>query len=82
LEDIAEKVWGLIRKESSVSKVAKELGIERPTLYHSFKKGAHPRIDTVVKVLDCLGYDLKIFKRKEVKPRKFKPLRSRPRKES
>jgi probable addiction module antidote protein len=77
LEDIAEKVWGLIKKESSVSKVAKELGIDRPSLYHSFKKGAHPRIDTVVKVLDCLGYDLKIVKRKEVKPRKSKPSRPR-----
>jgi DNA-binding phage protein len=42
-----------------------ELEVDRASLYRSLKKGTHPRIDTVVKILDHLGYKLQVVKAKK-----------------
>ena len=42
--------------------MAKELEVDRASLYRSLKGGVHPRIDTVVKILDHLGYELQVVK--------------------
>ncbi|MBM4308779.1 MAG: hypothetical protein FJ115_03240 [Deltaproteobacteria bacterium] len=62
MADLVKTLWELIRKESSVRRVAKELEVDRASLYRSLKEGNHPRIDTVVKILDHLGYELKVVK--------------------
>jgi len=62
MADLVKTLWELIHKESSVRKVAKELEVDRASLYRSLKDGTHPRIDTVVKILDHLGYELQVVK--------------------
>ncbi len=75
MQDIVQIVWRLIKEKSSVRRVSIELGMDRASLYRSFKKGTNPRIDTVIKFLDHLGYRLQVVKM--VKRRKMKPGHSR-----
>jgi len=63
----------LIRKRG-LRKVANELGIDHGQLYRSINSDL--RLSTLQTILNLFGYDLKIVKRKEVKPGKPKPSRS------
>lgn len=65
MENVVVTVWNLIREESSVRRVSMELGMDRASLYRSFKKGTNPRVDTIVKFLDHLGYRLQVVKKKK-----------------
>ena len=62
MENIVNTVWRLIKEKSSVRRVSIELGMDRASLYRSFKGGTNPRIDTVMKFLDHLGYRLQVVK--------------------
>jgi DNA-binding phage protein len=74
MENVVVTVWKLIKEKSSVRRVSMELGMDRASLYRSLKKGTNPRIDTIVKFLDHLGYQLQVVKaKKKVK----KPIRSK-----
>ena len=81
MENILETIREIIKKKASLRRVARDIGVERSSLYFSLKEGANPTLKTLTKVLDYLGYELKITekkdKRKEAKPRKSKPSRSR-----
>ena len=68
------------RRKLSYRKVAEDLGIDHASLYRSLANGGNPEWKTVEKLLNYLGYDLKLIKRKEVKPNKSKPSGSRGRK--
>ncbi len=46
-----------------------ELGMDRASLYRSLKKGTNPRIDTIAKFLNHLGYQLQVIKAKK-KPKR------------
>jgi DNA-binding phage protein len=74
MENVAVTVWKLIKEKSSVRRVSMELGMDRASLYRSLKKGTNPRIDTIVKFLDHLGYQLQVVKAKK---RVKKPIRSK-----
>lgn len=65
MENVVVTVWRLIREESSVRRVSMELGMDRASLYRSLKKGTNPRVDTIVKFLDHLGYQLQVVKKKK-----------------
>jgi DNA-binding phage protein len=65
MENVVVTVWNLIREESSVRRVSMELGMDRSSLYRSLKKGTNPRVDTIVKFLDHLGYRLQVVKKKK-----------------
>jgi DNA-binding phage protein len=65
MENVVVTVWRLIREESSVRRVSMELGMDRASLYRSFKKGTNPRVDTIMKFLDHLGYRLQVVKKKK-----------------
>jgi hypothetical protein len=65
MEDIVSTVWRLIKEKSSVRRVSMEMGLDRASLYQSFKKGTNPRIDTLMKFLNHLGYRLQIVKTKK-----------------
>ena len=54
---------GHIAKAKGMSKIAKETGLGRESLYKSFKKNAKPRFDTVIKVLNALDIDLQFSQR-------------------
>jgi DNA-binding phage protein len=70
----------LVRKEG-LRKVARRLGIDSGSLYRSMMDGSNVGLNRIEAILDYFGYELKISKRKEVKPNKSKPSRSRRRKE-
>lgn len=74
MENVASTVWRLIKEKSSVRRVSMELGMDRASLYRSFKKGTNPRIDTIVKFLDHLGYQLQVVKTKK-KVKKSRPIK-------
>jgi DNA-binding phage protein len=65
MENLVTTVWNLIQEKSSVRRVSMELGIDRASLYRSLKKGTNPRIDTILKFLDHLGYRLQVVKTKK-----------------
>ena len=66
MEDIVVTVWRLIKQKSSVRRVSIELGMDRASLYRSLKKGTNPRIDTIIKFLNHLGYQLQVVKAKKI----------------
>uniref|UniRef100_A0A7V3NU23 HTH cro/C1-type domain-containing protein n=1 Tax=candidate division WOR-3 bacterium TaxID=2052148 RepID=A0A7V3NU23_UNCW3 len=70
----------LIKKHGvSYRKIAKDLGVDHGNLYRSLKNDSNPEWKTIKKVLDYLGYDFKIIKRREVKSKKSKKSKpSRP----
>jgi DNA-binding phage protein len=74
MENVVATVWKLIKEKSSVRRVSMELGMDRASLYRSLKKGTNPRIDTIVKFLDHLGYRLQVVKAKK---KLKKPIRSK-----
>jgi DNA-binding phage protein len=79
MENVVVTVWNLIREESSVRRVSMELGMDRSSLYRSLKKGTNPRVDTIMKFLDHLGYRLQVVKKKKKvkKPKFAKRVKSR-----
>lgn len=84
MENILESIRRIIKKKVSLRGLAKDIGVDRSSLYCSLKDGGNPRLKTLTKVLNYLGYELKISKtkgRREVNPKKSKPSRSRRRKD-
>ena len=75
-----ERVLRELVKKEGLRKVARTLGIDSGSLYRSMMDGSNVGLNRVEAILDYFGYDLRISKRKEVKTRKSKPLRSRRRK--
>jgi len=68
LREIIEK-----REKTSIRRVAREIDVDHGSLYRALKNGGNPEGNTIEKILDYFGYDLKFIKRKEVKPGKSKP---------
>jgi DNA-binding phage protein len=65
------------RKKLTYRKIASDLGVDHGNLYHSLMNGSNPEWKTIETLLNYLGYDFKVVKRKGVKPEKSKPSRSR-----
>lgn len=58
----------VIKKEKlTYRKVAEDLGIDHASLYRSLMNGANPEWKTIEKLLNHLGYDFKLVKRKKVR---------------
>ncbi|MGF6147141.1 Predicted transcriptional regulator [Kingella potus] len=47
-------------KARGMMEIAKQAGVSRESLYKSLAPNAKPRFDTIVKVLDALGVQIKI----------------------
>ena len=78
MSKISQILRRIIEKEKlSIRGVAKAIDVDHASLSRSLKENGNPESKTVEKILDYLGYELKISKRKEVKPGKSKPSRSR-----
>jgi probable addiction module antidote protein len=54
------KVIGNIARSQGMARLAKELNLSREGLYDSLSPKGNPSFDTVVKVLDTLGFRLKV----------------------
>jgi len=69
-----EKVLrGLVKKEG-LRKVARKLGIDSGSLYRSMMDGSNVGLNRIEAILDYFGYELRISKRKEVKPKRTKAV--------
>jgi len=55
-------------KKGGLRKVARELGIDHASLYKSIQDGSNVGLSRVEAILALFGYELKISRRKEVKP--------------
>ena len=53
-------VIGAIARSKGMVIIAKELGLSRESLYKSLSTGGNPSFNTIVKVLDNLGYQLSV----------------------
>jgi len=54
------KVIGDIARSKGMSQIARELELNRESLYRSFSPDGNPSFNTVVNVLDNLGYQLSV----------------------
>jgi DNA-binding phage protein len=69
MTDVLKETRNLIRKKSSLRRLSKEIGIERSSLHISLKEGSNATLKTLTKVLDHLGYELRISKKRQGKRR-------------
>jgi len=67
-----EKVLRELVKRKGLRKVAQDLGINHGSLYRSIMDGSNVGLNRIEAILSLFGYELKISKRKEVKPGKSK----------
>ena len=76
--NISRALRELIKKEKvPMAHLARGTGAHRVSLYTSLADDGNPERKTIEKILDYLGYDFELVKRREVKPIKSKPPRSR-----
>jgi probable addiction module antidote protein len=53
-------VIGAIARSKGMAQIARELNLNRESLYRSLSQDGNPSFSTVVKVLDNLGYQLSV----------------------
>ena len=75
MEEIVEQIRKLIKKKASLRRVAIGLDMDRAQLVRSLKIGTRPRIDTIVKILDYLGYEIRIVKSRKMEVKRGRPKR-------
>jgi len=82
MKSVGKEIRGIIKKKGiSFYQVAKDLDVAWESLYRSLLDSANPEWKRIGQILDYLDYDFVLKpKRKEVKPEKSKPSRSRRRK--
>jgi DNA-binding phage protein len=82
MKTIGREIRRIIKKKGiSLYQIAKDLGVTWESLYRSLLNGANPEWKRIGQILDYLDYDFVLKpKRKEVKPRKTKPPKSKRRK--
>ncbi len=54
------RIIGAITRSQGMTQIAKELGIDRAGLYKSLAPDGNPSFKTVFKLLDILGFQLKM----------------------
>ena len=75
MEDIRKIIRNLITQKGTIRSFAKDLGMDHANLLRLLRENANPGLNTIEWIVDHLGYDIKLVKRKEVKS--SKPSRSR-----
>ena len=78
MSNISQMLKRIIEKERlSIRGVAKAIDVDHASLSRSLKEDGNPESRTVEKILDYLGYELKLSKRKEAKAGKSKQSKKR-----
>jgi probable addiction module antidote protein len=54
------KTMGYIARSEGMAQIARELGVTREGLYKSLSPTGNPSFETVLKLLDILGFRLKV----------------------
>ena len=57
-------VIGDIARSKGMTQMAKDLNLARESLYRSLSQDGNPSFNTIVKVLDNLGYGINIYQKK------------------
>ncbi len=76
MRDIREVIREMVNKRGSLREVAEMVGIDHANLIRLMREGSDPRLKTIERIVDRLGYSLTLRK-KEVKADKEKPSRSK-----
>lgn len=58
-EDI-KAALGHVAKAHGMSKIAKETGLSRPSLYKALSHGSKPQFDTILKIIRAVGGNLNV----------------------
>jgi probable addiction module antidote protein len=58
--DFLFEVIGALARSEGMTQIAKELNVSREGLYKSLSPNGNPSFDTVIRLLDVLGFRLKI----------------------
>jgi len=79
MKSIEEEIRIIIKEKGiSLYRIAKDLGVPWESLYRSLLNGANPKWNRIKSLLDYLDYEFVLRpRRKEMKPIKSKPSRSR-----
>jgi DNA-binding phage protein len=56
--------WLIIKEGKSIRRTSTDLQIDRASLQRSIKEGGNPEWKTIQKILDYLGYEIRIVKSK------------------
>jgi probable addiction module antidote protein len=54
------KIMGDIARSEGMSQIARELGVTREGLYKSLAPAGNPSFETILKLLDILGFRLRV----------------------
>jgi len=73
---VEAKLRELVRARG-LRKTARDLGIDNASLLRSLKDGSNLKLNRIEAILNLFGYELRVSKRKGVKPERLKPSRSR-----
>jgi DNA-binding phage protein len=76
MNDVRKKIREIIRTKGTIREVAEEIGIAHSNLIRMLRESQDPRIKTIERIVDQLGYSLTL-KRKEVTKDKQGPSKSR-----
>lgn len=68
-----QRCVGYAARSLGMSKIAESTGLNRESLYKALKEDAHPRFDTIMRVLNAIGFRL-VLKRKPRRRVVQKPL--------
>lgn len=66
MNDVRKQIRQIIGKKGAIRKVAEEIGIAHSNLIRMLRESQDPRIKTIERIVDRLGYSLTL-KRKEMK---------------
>ncbi len=55
-----QRALGYAARSAGMAKIAEKSGLNRESLYKALKEDAHPRFDTVMRVLNAMGLKLTI----------------------
>ena len=75
---ICAAIGTAVRKSSNVSRLADDVGVNRTTLYRSFRsERGGPGLDLTIKILSALGirFAVEFVRQPKISPRRFGPLR-------
>lgn len=71
---IQRKIREIIKqKKMSIYQVARGIGVDHANLYRSLRNGSNMELNTMMKVLDYLGYKIRLIKSKEREVKQGKP---------
>ena len=66
MRDVRQIIKDLIKEKGSLRQVARDLSLDHGNLSRSLNADSNPRLNTIEKLLDYLGYEIRIVKSKKL----------------